>query len=338
MRHAIYLLLTTYHLQCFESMPSIRDTQLEMVQLVLPGHANTRGTLYGGRMMDWITTAATMAAMKLARESVVLGSMDDLDFLHPVAIDDVVTLRAQVEYVGRTSVEVGVEVHSENPRDGVRRLTTASHLALVAVDEAGRPRMIGAQITPATAREQEIYEAARLRKEQRERRLADRREQAAQVEGEEAGLAHAMEVSRIVLPEDAVLGSLMFAGRLMMHMDEAASILALRYCRCPVVTASIDALSFYAPIRVGEIVVYRTALNYVGRTSMEVGVKVMTEHPLTGQRRHTCTAFLTVVHVDASGPQPVPPFTPSTDAERRRWEEAERRRGLRQLRRARLTK
>lgn len=317
-------------------MPSIRDTQLEVVQLVLPEHANTRGTLYGGRMMDWITTAATMAAMKLARGSVVLGSMDDLDFVNPVGIGDVVTLRAQVEYVGASSMEVGVEVHSEDPRRGTRRLTTASHLALVAVDEIGRPRLVGVQITPADQRELEIYHEAKARKAERDARLADRQEQAARVEEDAGGIAHAMEISRLVLPEDAVLGSLMFAGRLMMHLDEAASILALRYCRCPIVTASLDALAFYAPIHVGEIVVYKAALNYVGHTSMEVGVKVLAEHPLTGQRRHTCTAFLTLVHVDASGPQPIPPFTPSADAERRRWEEAERRRERRQLRRARL--
>ncbi len=317
-------------------MPAIHETELEMVQLVLPEHANPRGTLYGGRMMDWITTAATMAAMRLARSSVVLGSMDDLDFLHPVALGDVVTLRAQVEYVGTCSMEVGVEVHSEDPRQGTRRLTTASHLALVAVDEQGRPRQVGKEVVPAGGEEARIYEAARARKLERTRRLADRRQQATQVEEEGAGLTHTMEVSRIVFPEDTVMGTMMFAGRLMMHLDEVASVLALRYCRCPLVTASLDALAFYAPIRLGELAVYKAALNYVGRTSMEIGVKVLAEHPLTGDRRHTCTAFLTLVHVTAEGPKPVPPYTPLTDAAWRRWREAEARRQARVARRARL--
>ena len=307
-----------------------------MIHLILPEHANTRGTLYGGRMMDWITSVATMSAMKLARGSVVLGSMDDLDFLHPVAIGDVVTLRAQVEHVGTSSMEVGVEVYSEDPRRGTRRLTTASHLAMVAVDDAGRPRRVAVQITPADAQERALNETARARKEERTARLADRREQATRVDEDASGLSHVMEVSRIVLPDDAVMGTLMFAGRLMMHLDEVASILALRYCRCPVVTASIDALAFYAPIQVGEIVVYQAALNHVGHTSMEIGVKALAEHPLTGRRRHTCTAFLTMVHVDAEGPKPVPPYPPTTEAERRRWEEAERRQQHRNIRRARL--
>lgn len=317
-------------------MPSVGETTLEMIQLVLPEHANTRGTLYGGTMMNWITTAATMAAMKVARGTVVLGSMDDLDFVAPVAIGDLVTLRAQVEYAGRSSLEVGVEVHAENPRLAIRRLTTASHLAMVAVDDTGRPRPVGERIKPLGPAEEAIVAAARLRKTERDEALSDRGEQAARVDEDDRGLAHAVLMSRIVFPEDAVLGTMMFAGRLMMHLDEAASILALRYCRCPIVTASIDALAFYAPIRIGEIVTYKAALNYVGRSSMEVGVRVLAEHPLRGEQRHTCTAFLTMVHIDDEGAKPVPPHTPQTENERRRWAEAEQRRARRQARRERF--
>src|SRR3989442_7834787 len=115
-------------------MPSIHQTQLEMVQLVLPGHANVRGTLYGGRMMDWITTAATMAAMRLARGPVVLGAMDELDFLGPVHVGDVVTLRSLVEDVGRSSLEVSVDVYAENPRQADRRVGTVRPPAVVGAD------------------------------------------------------------------------------------------------------------------------------------------------------------------------------------------------------------
>ncbi len=307
-----------------------------MVQLVLPEHTNARGTLYGGTMMNWITTAATMAAMKVSRRSVVLGSMDDLDFLHPVALGHLVILRAQVEYIGTSSLEVGVEVHSEDPRVGTRTLTTASHLAIVAVGDAGRPQPVDTRITPADAAEEAVSAAARQRKAERDAALADRREQATKIDDEDEGITYAMETSRIVFPEDAVLGTMMFAGRLMMQLDEVASLVALRYCRCPIVTASIDALAFYAPIRVGEIVTYKTALNHVGVSSMEIGVRVIAEEPLSGRRRHTCTAFLTYVHVDRDGPKPVRPFVPQTEAERRRWTLAEQRRARRQARRARF--
>src|SRR5437879_5481347 len=187
----------------------------------------------------------------------------------------------------------------------------------------------------ANQREHRRADAARARKAERGTKRADRASQAEEVEEDTGGVTHTVEVSRIVFPEDAVLGTLMFAGALMIHLDEVASILAVRFCRGAVVTASIDALAFYAPIRVGEIVTYKAGLNHVGRSSMEVGVKVLAEHPLTGVRRHTCTAFLTMVHVDATGPQPVPSYRPATEVERRRWEEAERRRERRMLRHAR---
>ncbi|HEY3246947.1 MAG TPA: acyl-CoA thioesterase [bacterium] len=306
-----------------------------MVQLVLPEHANTRGSLYGGRMMNWITTAATMTAMRVAKGAVVLAGMDELDFLHAVPIGDVVTLTAQVEYVGRASMEVGVDVHAEDPRTGSRRRTTSSHLAMVAVDEQGRPRPVGASIVPGGAAEAALRADARARKQLRNEQLAARAREASE-EDAPTGLPHTLEVSRIVFPEDAVLGTLMFAGKLMIDLDQIASIVALRYCRCPVVTASIDALSFFAPIRVGEIVVYQAALNHVGRSSMEVGIKTLAEQPLSGQRRHTCTAFMTMVHMTADGPQPVTPYTPATEAARRRFRDAEIRRRTRQARRAAL--
>ncbi len=307
-----------------------------MVQLVLPEHANTRGSLYGGQMMNWITTAATMAAMRVSRGAVVLAGMDELDFLHPVSVGDVVTLRAEVEYIARSSMEIGVDVRAEDPQTGASRRTTSSHLAMVAVDHQARPRPVGAQIVPADAGEETRTAEARTRKQRRNEYLAGLARQAPSGEDVTGGLPHTLEMSRIVFPEDAVMGTLMFAGKLMFDLDQVASIVALRYCRCPVVTASIDALSFFAPIRVGELVVYQAALNHVGRSSMEVGVKTLAERPLTGERRHTCTAYITLVHVGNAGPQPVPPYRPTTETALRRFREAEARRGIRQARRAAL--
>ncbi|MGH2348343.1 MAG: acyl-CoA thioesterase [bacterium] len=317
-------------------MPSIRETELEMVQLVLPEHANTRGSLYGGQMMHWITTAATMAAMRVAKGAVVLAGMDELDFLHAVLIGDVVTLNARVEFIGRSSMEIDVDVHAEDPRTGARRRTTSSHLAMVAVDDQGRPRPVGTQISPADPDEEARYNDARARKQRRSEFLAARLHEGTSGEDDRPGLPHTLEMSRIVFPEDAVLGTLMFAGKLMIDLDQAASIVAVRYCRCPVVTASIDALSFFAPIRVGEIVVYHASLNHVGRSSMEIGIKVLAEEPLTGARRHTCTVYITMVHVTADGAQPVPAYRPETDVALRRFREAEARRRIRQARRAAL--
>src|SRR5213080_4680981 len=99
-------------------MPSIADTVVEMVQWVFPEHAGAPGQIHGGRMMEWITQAGTLAAARIARGHVVLGAMDDIDFLHPVRVGQIAILRAQVEHVGTSSLEVGVRVWAEDVATG----------------------------------------------------------------------------------------------------------------------------------------------------------------------------------------------------------------------------
>jgi acyl-CoA hydrolase len=93
-------------------MPSIADTATEMIELVFPEHAGAPGQIHGGRMMEWIARVGTIAAARMAHRTVVLGAMDDIDFLHPVRVGEIAILRAQVEYVGNSSIEVGVRVYA----------------------------------------------------------------------------------------------------------------------------------------------------------------------------------------------------------------------------------
>jgi acyl-CoA hydrolase len=137
-----------------------------------------------------------------------------------------------------------------------------------------------------------------------------------------------------VLPEDLLFGNTMFAGKLLLDIDEAGGILSMRYCRGLVMTACLDALDFYAPIHSNEVVTFKAGLNYVGTSSIEVGVKVVSEVPWTGETKHACTAYLTFVHLgpDPVGPlrpQPCRPFTPATPAEQRRFAQAVERRARR---------
>src|SRR5512134_1184498 len=127
-------------------MPSIAETASEMIQWVFPEHAGAPGQIHGGRMMQWITQAGTMAAARVARGTVVLGAMDDIDFLHPVKVGEIAILRARVEYIGTSSLEVGVRVWGENVASGARAVTLNSHLVFVKVDDEVRPRPVGAQI------------------------------------------------------------------------------------------------------------------------------------------------------------------------------------------------
>ena len=296
-------------------MPSIADTRFQMVQLVFPEHTNHYGTLFGGRMMSWIATAGTLAASRFAHGPVVLGAMDDLDFLTPVHLGEIVAIDAQVEYVGRSSMEVGVEVQSESPGRSAPRRTTSSHLAFIALDGHERPRPVGATVTPASGAESALRDAAAARKAAR---LARVRTRGAEVPGVPAG-AQATRLARVVMPEDAFSGTLMFAGKLLAMLDEVAAITSARYARGPVVTASLDTVYFYHPLRVGEIVDIAAAVTFVSRTSAEIGVRVAGER-IGGLRLHTCTAYLTMVHLDAAGrPAPMPPLVPPDEEARRVW-------------------
>src|SRR5262245_57234407 len=168
-------------------MPSISETATEMVNWVFPEHAGAPGQIHGGRMMQWIATCGTIAASRVARGDVVLGAMDDIDFLHPVKVGEVAVLRAQVEYVGRCSLEVGVQVFAENPRTGVRALTLSSHLVFVKIDEQVRPILVPQTITPRGAEEEAWHDAAQERRRHRLQRFARRASASAEVEDDGVG-------------------------------------------------------------------------------------------------------------------------------------------------------
>ena len=130
--------------------------------------------------------------------------------------------------------------------------------------------------------------------------------------------------------EDANLAGYVHGGVVMKMCDEAAAIAAIRHCGRRIVTAGVDRLAFVAPVNVGTLVTCSATVNAAWRTSMEVGVRVEAEHPRTGERTHTSTAYLTMVALDDDGkPVAVPPVIAETDDERRRRREAEVRRANR---------
>ncbi len=137
------------------------------------------------------------------------------------------------------------------------------------------------------------------------------------------------EMVELVLPNDAnPLGSLL-GGRLMHWIDLAGALAAHRHSRSYVVTASTDHLDFLIPVRVGDLVIFKSSVNRVYRTSMEVGIKVWVESYFTGERHHVSSAYLTFVAVDRHGRKlRVAPVTPETPEELRRFEDADRRRKL----------
>ena len=124
-------------------------------------------------------------------------------------------------------------------------------------------------------------------------------------------------------PADANVAGNVHGGVIMKNIDNTAAVVALRHAGCNVVTASIDRLDFHIPVYVGELVILKASLNMVGRSSMEVGVRVEAENPRKGQVRHVASAYLTFVALDDDGhPTPVPGLVLQSDLERHRHAEA----------------
>src|SRR5438270_10674525 len=138
------------------------------------------------------------------------------------------------------------------------------------------------------------------------------------------------EMAEIVLPNDAnPLGALL-GGRLMHWIDLAGAMAGHRHARTYVVTASVDHIDFLVPVRVGDLVILRSSVNRVFHTSMEVGVKVFVENYIKDTSQTVAAAHLTFVAVDRDGKRlPVPAVVPETDEQRRRYDDAGRRREIR---------
>lgn len=137
-------------------------------------------------------------------------------------------------------------------------------------------------------------------------------------------------MTQLVLPSHTNSLDTVFGGTVMSWIDISAAIAAQRHSNKSVVTASIDRLSFIAPIKKGWVVNLRASVNFASKTSMEVGVKVEAENPLTSELFHTASAYLTFVAVDSEGkPSPIPVLNPETEVEKRRFIAAQKRRELR---------
>ena len=120
-------------------MKRAQDSAIEMRELVMPHHANPQNTVFGGTVMSWIDIAAAMVAARHCNRPVVTAHISDIDFIAPVKIGYHVHILASMNYVGRSSMVVGVKVVSENPMTGERRTTTKAYLTFVALDDMGKP-------------------------------------------------------------------------------------------------------------------------------------------------------------------------------------------------------
>lgn len=149
---------------------TVRETQHETSQMMLPQHSNNLGLVFGGVILAMMDTASAVCAIRHARTTCVTVSVDRVDFREPVHLGDLVIMKCSVNYVGRTSMEVGVRVESEDLLTGNRRHTNSCYLTFVAIDRNGRPIEVP-RLVPESEDELRRYEAAKAR---RRRRLEER--------------------------------------------------------------------------------------------------------------------------------------------------------------------
>ncbi|HEX9506217.1 MAG TPA: acyl-CoA thioesterase [Acidimicrobiia bacterium] len=138
------------------------------------------------------------------------------------------------------------------------------------------------------------------------------------------------EMAELMMPQHANLMGNVFGGVILALVDRVAAVCAIRHSHRQCVTVSVDKVDFREPIHVGELITAFARVNFAGKTSMEVGVKIVTENVLTGEKRHTNSCYVTYVALDDKGrPTEVPPIVPQTPDEKRRYERAAKRRATR---------
>lgn len=137
-------------------------------------------------------------------------------------------------------------------------------------------------------------------------------------------------MSELMMPQHANIMGNVFGGVILALVDRVAAVCAIRHARRQCVTVSVDKVDFREPIHVGELITAFARVNFAGKTSMEVGVKIMAENVLTGEKRHTNSCYVTYVALDDNGrPTEVPPIMPESAEERRRYDRAAKRRATR---------
>jgi acyl-CoA hydrolase len=149
---------------------TVRETQHETSEIMMPQHANNLGHVFGGVILSMMDRTSAVAAIRHARNDCVTVSVDRVDFREPIHLGDLVIMKASVNFVGRTSMEVGVRIEAENLRTGERRHTNSCYLTFVAIDGKGRPVEVP-PLLPETDDERRRHAAAR---ERRRRRLEER--------------------------------------------------------------------------------------------------------------------------------------------------------------------
>ena len=238
---------------------------LHLIDMVFPGDTNHHGTLFGGVALAHMDKIAFLAATRHGRAPFVTASSEKIDFAAPARAGEMVEASGRVVRVGRSSLDVEVELIAEGTVSAERRLCTRGLFTLVAV-KGPQTRLplppLGTSTPPA-------------------------------VEG--------LRMVDMVFPGQANHYGTLYGGDALKMMGKAAFIAATRHSRAVIVMAASDRIDFPSPVREGEMIELVAQVRMTGRSSVLIGVELWAEDLLTGDRRHAATAAFTMVSVDEHG-------------------------------------
>lgn len=301
---------------------SVEDSYSEYIRIVFPRYSNPAGFLYGGYMMNWIIDSSMVSIIRATGREAVLGYMDNIYFLNPVTIGSMIIYRSWLARAGRSSLDVYTEVIGYNPAQNIFMLVATAKAIYVNIDPSGRPSPHGLCLE---AGEDWAKRLVDYMERWHENALgAIKRAEEKGFEVRERVLRYSVKTLRRVSIEDTMTSEIMYAGRLMLYLDEIASIVAHSYAESSVVTASVDQMIFRSPIRVGDVIEISASLTRTWRTSMEIEVEV---RPYRDRGDLKTRSYFTFVKIGSDGsPRELRPYTPVTPEEAEAWAEAEARR------------
>ncbi|XP_021490960.1 acyl-coenzyme A thioesterase 11 isoform X2 [Meriones unguiculatus] len=315
-------------------------TEVQMSQLVLPCHTNHRGELSVGQLLKWIDTTACLSAERHAGCPCVTASMDDIYFDHTISVGQVVNIKAKVNRAFNSSMEVGIQVVSEDLCAEEQWSVCKALATFVAHRELSKGKL--KQVTPLTEEEKTEHGVAA---ERRRMRLVyadtikdllshcaiqddlDNKDCSNMVPAEKTRV----ESVELVLPPHANHQGNTFGGQIMAWMENVATIAASRLCHAHPTLKAIEMFHFRGPSQVGDRLVLKAIVNNAFKHSMEVGVCVEAyRQEAEKQRRHINSAFMTFVVLDKDDqPQKLPWIRPQPGEGERRYREASARRKIR---------
>nr|XP_016774472.2 acyl-coenzyme A thioesterase 11 isoform X5 [Pan troglodytes] len=315
-------------------------TEVQMSQLVLPCHTNQRGELSIGQLLKWIDTTACLSAERHAGCPCVTASMDDIYFEHTISVGQVVNIKAKVNRAFNSSMEVGIQVASEDLCSEKQWNVCKALATFVARREITKVKL--KQITPRTEEEKMEHSVAAERRRMRlvyADTIKDLLANCAiqdDLESRDCSRMVPAEKTRVesvelVLPPHANHQGNTFGGQIMAWMENVATIAASRLCRAHPTLKTIEMFHFRGPSQVGDRLVLKAIVNNAFKHSMEVGVCVEAyRQEAETHRRHINSAFMTFVVLDADDqPQLLPWIRPQPGDGERRYREASARKKIR---------